>query len=124
MTAIRDQYKKKGEKAFDQLFDEIAAADEFTYGNCPGAKVDVVAVDYQVQGMPATLEPGVTNSPLTNNAPKEDHEMVLGKLLPAGESMSVEEIIALPENTGCRMEPSTAAITAARPDPRTSRKKP
>lgn len=103
VTEIRDQYKKKGEQAFDKLFDEIAVADEFTYTNCPGAKVNVVATDYQFQGLPATLEPGVTNFKLTNNAPKEDHEMGLGKLLPANESMSVEEILALPEKKADRL---------------------
>ena len=33
-------------------------------------------------------------------------------------------IVALPENTGCRSGPSTAAVSSARPEPRTSRKKP
>ena len=31
-------------------------------------------------------------------------------------------MVALPENTGCRSGPSTAAVSSARPDPRTSRK--
>jgi hypothetical protein len=97
VTEIRDQFKKKGEKAFDKLDEEIGAADEFVYTNCPGAKVNVVAIDYQFQGVPATLEPGVTHFKLTNNAPKEAHEMGLGKLLPANESMDVEKILGLPE---------------------------
>ena len=33
-------------------------------------------------------------------------------------------IVALPENTGLRSGPSTAAVSSARPEPRTSRKKP
>ena len=108
VTEIRDQYKKKGEKAFDKVFEQISAADEFTFTNCPGAKVEVTAIDYQYQGMPATLKPGVTSFKLTNNAPKEDHEMGLGKLLPANESMSVEAILALPEKKADKLfDPST-----------------
>jgi hypothetical protein len=108
VTEIRDQYKKKGEKAVDKVFDEIAAADEFTFSNCPGAKVDVVAIDYEFQGMPATLKSGVTHFKLTNNAPKEDHEMGLGKLLPANESMDIEAILALPGKKADKLfDPST-----------------
>ncbi len=33
-------------------------------------------------------------------------------------------IVALPENSGCASGPSTAAVSSARPEPRTSRKKP
>jgi hypothetical protein len=108
VTEIRDQYKKKGEKAFDKVFEQISAADEFTFTNCPGAKVEVTAIDYQYQGMPATLKPGVTSFKLTNNAPKEDHEMGLGKLLPANETMSVEEILALPEKKADKLFDPTA----------------
>lgn len=97
VTEIRDQFKKKGEKAFDKLSEQIAAADEYTFDNCPGAKVDVVAVDYAFQGMPATLKSGVTGFKLTNTSSNEDHEMSIGKLLPANEAMSVEKILALPE---------------------------
>ena len=57
---IRDAYKKKGEKAFDSVMDQIAVADSFIYDNCPGVKVPVTAIDYQYQGMPATMKPGVT----------------------------------------------------------------
>jgi hypothetical protein len=97
VTEIRDQFKKRGEKAFDELTDEIAAADAFTYTNCPGAKIDVVAIDYAFQGLPATLKAGVTGFKLTNASLTEAHEMGIGKLLPANESMSVEKIMALPE---------------------------
>ncbi len=97
VTEIRDQFKKKGEKAFDKLTDQIAAADEFTFTTCPGDKVNVVAIDYAFQGMPATLKPGVTGFKLTNASQTEDHEMSIGKLLPANETMNVEQILALPE---------------------------
>jgi hypothetical protein len=97
VTEIRDQFKKKGEKAFDKLEDQIAAADEFTFTNCPGVKVEVEAADYEFQGMPQTLQPGVTSFKLTNTSQTEDHEMSIGKLLPANEAMSVEDILALPE---------------------------
>jgi hypothetical protein len=97
VTEIRDRYEKKGEKAFEQLLEQITAADAFTYTNCPGAKVNVIAIDYEFQGVPATLKPGVTHFKLTNTAPKEDHEMGIGKLLPVNESRDVAKILALPE---------------------------
>jgi uncharacterized cupredoxin-like copper-binding protein len=108
VTKIRAQFTKNGEKAFDKLSEEIAAADEFTYTNCPGAKVDVAAIDYAYQGMPAILKPGVTQFKLTNNSTKEAHEMGLGKLLPANESMSVEKMLALPEKKADKLfDPDT-----------------
>ena len=77
VTEIRDAFKKKGQKAFEseELAPALATADSFVYESCPGAKVPVTAIDYQFQGVPATLKAGPTNFKLTNNAPKEDHEM-------------------------------------------------
>ncbi len=99
VTEIRDTFKKKGQKAFDSeaLAPALATADSYVYENCPGAKVPVTAIDYKFQGMPATLKPGLTNFKLTNNAPKEFHEMGIVKLTAAGAAMDPEALLALPE---------------------------
>ena len=115
VTEIRDQFKKKGEKAFDKLTDQIAAVDEFTFTTCPGDKVNVVAIDYTFQGMPATLKPGVTGFKLTNASQTEDHEMSIGKLLPANETMNVEQILALPEKKADKLFDESGRRDVRRP---------
>lgn len=95
VTEIRDQFKKKGRKAFE--IPEIAVADAFIYDNCPGTKVAVTAIDYEFQGLPATLPAGSTNFKLTNAAPKENHEMGIVPLTAAGESIDPEKLFAMPD---------------------------
>lgn len=101
ITALRDAYKKKGEKLFQpgsaEGFALLGAADAWIYDNCPGTQVPVTAIDYQYQGMPATLKSGVNKFKLTNTAPKEDHMMAVVKLTPAAQGKDVKELLALPE---------------------------
>lgn len=99
MTALRDAFQKKGEKLFNRP-DGLALlvpVDAWIYDNCPGTQVPVTAIDYEYQGMPATLKPGFTKFKLTNAAPKEDHMMAVVKLTPAAQGKDVKEILALPE---------------------------
>ncbi|MBM3659588.1 MAG: hypothetical protein FJW95_08805 [Actinobacteria bacterium] len=99
ITEIRDAFKKKGPKAFDseELAPALATADSFIYETCPGTKVPVTAIDYEFQGVPATLKAGPTNFKLTNAAPKEFHEMGIVKMTAAGAAMDPEKLLALPE---------------------------
>lgn len=99
VTEIRDAFEKKGQKAFgsEELAPALATADAFVYENCPGTKVPVTAIDYEFQGVPATLEPGLTNFTLTNTAPEELHEMGIVKMTAAGAAMDPEALLALPE---------------------------
>jgi hypothetical protein len=99
MTALRTLYQKKGGDAFESKkgFALISQLDSYIYENCSGQKVAATAIDYQFQGVPSTLAAGRTYFKLTNNAPKEDHEMGIVKLRPAGEGMDVEELLSMPE---------------------------
>ena len=99
MTALRAAYEKKGEKLFNSPagLALITALDSQVYDKCPGTKVPVTAIDYEFQGMPATLPAGPTNFKFTNNAPKEDHMLVIQKLNAKGETMNLDDILALPE---------------------------
>lgn len=60
-----------------------------------GDVVEVTAVDFEFQGLPATVKAG-TKLQIANDAPTELHELVAIKL-PAGEERSVEDLLALPE---------------------------
>lgn len=116
VTELRDGYKKKGDKAFEELSEPIAKADAFVYDNCPGAKVPVTAIDYEYEGVPATLKPGVTQFKLENDAPKENHELFMVKLSPEGAAMDPEKLLSLPEKkVGKLVDFSTATAAFAPP---------
>src|SRR5262245_60047789 len=70
MKALRDAYAKQGDKLFDSEggIPLLNAVDGWVYDNCPGKQQAVTAIDYQYQGMPATLPSGVTKFKLTNSA--------------------------------------------------------
>jgi hypothetical protein len=112
------QYKKKGDKLFESeaglaLFTPIEA---YIYDNCPGTKLPVTAIDYEFQGVPATMAAGPAKIKLTNNAPKEEHEMALFKLTAAGESMDPEKLLAMPEKkVGKYVDFDNAAFAFALP---------
>ena len=99
ITAVRDGFKKKGNKYFESAAGgrEIAALDEYLYDNCPGAEVPVAAIDYEFQDVPETLAAGATKIQLTNDAPKEFHEMAMFRLTDEGAAMDPADLLALPE---------------------------
>jgi hypothetical protein len=72
-----------------------AGSTDTTAATANGQTVTVKAIDYEFQGLPATVAPG-TKFTLENDAPSTLHEMVALKL-PAGETRSVDEILALPQ---------------------------
>ncbi len=57
----------------------------------------MTAIDYEYEGMPATLPAGAVNFKLTNAAPKEEHMLALQKLSAKGEAIDIDELLALPE---------------------------
>jgi hypothetical protein len=93
MTDLRDAFAEEGFGAFET--EALVAVEEFIYDNCPGAKVEITAVDYEYLDAPETLAPGLTNVKLINDAPKEDHEIGIVRLLPAAEGRDIEKILAL-----------------------------
>ena len=77
--------------------------------------IEVTAIDYSFQGIPATIESGSELS-LVNNSTIEAHEIVAIRL-PDDETRSVEELLQLPEEElgeVAEIEPSLVII--ARPD--------
>jgi hypothetical protein len=91
--------KKKGDKAFESpegtaLLGQI---EPYIYDNCPGKQLPISAIDYEYQGIPATLPAGVTKFKMTNNAPKEDHMIAVVKVIPGNESTPVEKLLSLPQ---------------------------
>jgi hypothetical protein len=110
--------KQKGDKAFEspQGSTLLAQIEPYVYDNCPGTKVPVTAIDYQYQGMPATLPAGVAKFKMTNAAPKEDHMMAVFKVRPGNESMDVDKILALPQKKAAKfVDYSQSAFMEAKP---------
>lgn len=99
MTALRDAYQKKGEKLFNTPngLALLGAVDQWMYENCAGTKVPATAIDYEFDGVPASVPAGDVQIELTNDAPKEDHEMVLVKLTAAGAAMDPQKLLTVPE---------------------------
>jgi len=110
--------KKKGDKAFESpdgaaLLGQI---EPYIYDNCPGNKVAVTAIDYEYQGVPATLPAGVAKFKMTNAAPKENHMMAITKLTPEGVALGAAKVFALPQKkAGKYMDQSSQAFMEAKP---------
>jgi hypothetical protein len=103
-TALDALYAKKGERTFnsDKAFGYLSAIDEYVYETCPGTAVDVDAVDYKFQGIPASLPAGTAKIKFTNGSPKEDHEIAIARLLPAGERVDPIKIFKMSDKKAAK----------------------
>jgi hypothetical protein len=118
ITDLLALVKKDGNKAFEskQGGALLAQVEPYIYDNCPGNKVPVTAIDYEYQGVPATLPAGVAKFKMTNAAPKEDHMMGIFKLTPEGAAMGFDKIVALPQKkAGKYLDQSSQAFIEAHP---------
>jgi hypothetical protein len=99
ITLIRDGFAKKGQKFFNSPEGGAALQqlDSFVFANCPGTQVSATAIDYEFQGIPSTLPAGPAQFKLTNNAPKENHELVIFKLNAEGEKVDPGKFVAMPQ---------------------------
>lgn len=116
ITAIRDGFAKKGEKFFESAEggQAIAELDAVVYEVCPGTKVPVRAIDYEYLDLPATLAAGPTKIKLTNEAPKEPHQLILFKLNEKGAALDPEKLLALPQGKAQKMvDPAGGAFVYA-----------
>ena len=111
-TALESLYAKKGPKTFnsDKAFGYLSSIDEYVYANCPGTSVAATAVDYQFQGIPATLPAGLTKIKFTNGAPKEDHELAIFRLLPAAEGQDALTLLKMPEKKAAKYADLDSAV--------------
>jgi plastocyanin len=81
--------------AADTSATETTAADTSAAEDVDADVIEVIAVDYGFDDLPATVPAGTTLT-LQNSSDREVHELV-AMALPAGETRSVEELLALPE---------------------------
>jgi len=68
----------------------------FTVEQCGWTDVQITAVDYAFDGIPATLATGPASFEMTNESDVEFHELVLLKRNP-GTTEPLEELLAMPE---------------------------
>jgi hypothetical protein len=118
MNSLLALVKKKGEKAFESKEGGalLGQLEPYIYDNCPGKQVPFTAIDYEYQGLPATLPAGVTKFKMTNAAPKEGHMIAIVKVQPGNESTPTEKILALPEKKqGKILDFSDAGFAEAEP---------
>jgi hypothetical protein len=99
LAAIRNGLTKRGTKYLESASGQSAVSevDALVYQFCPGTQVPVTAIDYQFEGMPATLPAGEAKFKFTNNAPKEPHELLVVKMTAEGAAMDPAELVALPQ---------------------------
>jgi hypothetical protein len=71
-----------------------AAIDEYMLAECGYEHIEATGVDYEYEGIPATVPAGVVAMTFTNEG-KETHEIGVARLND-GVTQSVEEILALP----------------------------
>lgn len=101
------------EKHFETPEVQAAEAEVHTYdlANCGWGKTDAVAIEYAFQGIPATLEAGVTSFELRNDG-KELHELTVLKKKD-GVTETFDEIIKLDREEGLKkVEPVASAFAA------------
>jgi uncharacterized cupredoxin-like copper-binding protein len=115
VTTLADLVEKNGAKAFDSKKGQkaIAAIDGFVAESCGFPVFDVAATDYKFDGIPETIEAGPTVFRLTNDAPKEHHELVLFEVAPGVET-PVKKLLALPEK---KAEGKMTLVGAAHAEP-------
>lgn len=111
-TALEAMYAKKGERTFnsDKAFGYISAIDQYVYDTCPGTPVDVTALDYEFQGIPASLPAGTAKIKFTNGSPKEDHEIAIVRLLPAGERVDPIKIFKMSDKKAAKYADLDSAV--------------
>jgi hypothetical protein len=80
----------------DEFFTAAAAVGDYMADSCGYQNIDVTATDHAFEGIPADIDTGKTLIRLTNDG-AEYHEVVLERL-PQGETRSMEQIVALPQD--------------------------
>jgi hypothetical protein len=97
-ASLAELFARRGPAAFETKKGARAAnaIDEFVVASCGFPVSDVSAIDYEFQDVPATLVAGPQVLQFTNDAPKEQHEMVLLRVNPDVD-LSPRKLLALPE---------------------------
>jgi hypothetical protein len=82
----------------DDFFAAATSVGDYMADNCGYQVIDVTATDHAFDGIPADAEAGNTLIQITNDG-TEYHEVLLQRVQ-QGETRSVEEILALPDDEG------------------------
>jgi hypothetical protein len=117
-TALEALYAKKGEKTFntEKAFGYISEIDRYVYDSCPGTPVGITGIDYQFQGIPASLPAGTAKIQFTNGAPKEQHEIAIVRLLPGNEGMDPTKLFEMSDKKAAKYaDLERATFAFARP---------
>ena len=86
----------------DDFFAAATSVGDYMADNCGYQVIDVAATDFAFDGIPADADAGKTLIRITNDG-TEYHEVVLQRVQ-QGETRSVDEILALPEEGGGLLE--------------------
>jgi hypothetical protein len=97
-ASLAELFERRGPAAFETKKGVRAAeaVDRFVVASCGFPVSEVSAIDYEFQDVPETLVAGPHVIQLTNDAPEEQHELVLLRVKP-GVDLSPRELLALRE---------------------------
>jgi hypothetical protein len=97
-ASLAELFERRGPAAFETKQGARAAdaVDRFVVASCGFPVSDVSAIDYEFQDVPETLVAGPQILRFTNEAPQEQHELVLLRVNP-GVDLSPRKLLALPE---------------------------
>ncbi len=80
----------------DELLVSAAGYESWAHKNCGYQNVDVTAVDYAYQGIPATLKAGATSLGLTNKTEKGEFHLALLARAKDATITTVDQLLAVP----------------------------
>lgn len=94
VTTVRDALEAQDDSAFqtDEFSGNDEEVDQWVADNCGFDQVDVIAVDYEFQGVPDTLPAGFTTFAFSNEG-EEVHEMLMVRY--KDESLTIEDLQGL-----------------------------
>jgi len=100
---IREVLSTGDDTIFEQpeFVESEAAIDDYMLAECGYEQVEATGVDYEYEGIPDTLDAGVVALTF-NNEGEESHEIGVARLND-DVTLSVEEVLALPEEEGSAM---------------------
>lgn len=96
ISAVREALAKKTDEPFrtEEFRGNEEALDEWVLDRCGYGSVEVAASEYKFDGVPQTLDAGVTNFTFSNEG-EEVHEMIMFRF--KDETTTAEDILKLPQ---------------------------
>jgi len=112
-TTLADGLGEKGEAAFEDeaVVSALVEVDAYVVANCGFNVVEASGIDYEFEGVPDSLPAGTVAINFTNDAPKEDHEIVVFRVND-GVQQSAKKLLLLPEKKAQQKVTFAAAAMA------------